>query len=358
MAFIHDWLVTHRGGEKVLEALIGLYPDAPIYTMFYDPKNMPSSITNRQIVFPTGWNYLRKIRKALFPFYPAIIESFNLNDYDLIISTSSCAAKAVLPGVSGKHLCYIHSPMRYLWDQMDAYMAPISKIPLARSIINLMAPWLRLWDVSSCNRVDQFIANSHFVQQRIRRFYNRDSSVIHPPIALDYFKPASNPSRDYFLVAGAFVPYKRIDLAIQACEALGERLIVAGAGPMEKQLRKLSTNRTSWAINPNDNDFRHLLQNAKALIMPGIEDFGMTPVEAIACATPIIAYHRGGALDFVRPGITGVFFEKQEVSSLQSVLNEFNGSEFETAKLTWFANQFSLQSFLAKVQNEIALLME
>jgi glycosyltransferase involved in cell wall biosynthesis len=358
VAFIHDWLVTHRGGEKVLEALLGLYPEAPIYTMFYDPRDLPPSITDRKIIVPQFWNRLRKWRKLLFPLYPAIIESFDLSGYDLVISTSSCAAKAAIPAVHAKHLCYIHSPMRYVWDQMDAYMEPLKSLPGARSVANLIAPWLRLWDVATCNRVDQFVANSRFVQQRVQRYYGRESVVVHPPIALEHLRPNSKPTRDYFLVAGAFVPYKRIDLAIQACESLGQRLIVAGAGPMEKQLRSLGGTKTEWVISPNDNDFRSLLQNAKALIMPGIEDFGMIPVEAIASGTPVVAFRGGGALDFVRPGSTGAFFETQDVSSLRAVLEEFRIGDYDTAKLTWFANQFSLDSFLSKVQNEIALLME
>ncbi|RYZ83435.1 MAG: hypothetical protein EOP04_19960 [Proteobacteria bacterium] len=223
VAYVHDWLVTYRGGEKVLEALLELYPDAPIYTLFYSPAQMPASIQQRVVNVPKWLNRLKPLRKALLPILPAAIEALPLEDYDLVISTSSCVAKGVMIGPYAKHLCYIHSPMRYIWDQRQHYLNRERSFSPKEFLIHLLSQRLRIWDVSSNNQVDSFIANSSFVAKRIERYYARKAKVIHPPVDLERFFPTGNKGQkgDYFLAAGAFVSYKRFDLAIKACEELG-----------------------------------------------------------------------------------------------------------------------------------------
>jgi len=320
VAFVHDWLVTYRGGEKVLDSLIKLYPEAPIYTLFYRPDKMPASIRKRQILVHPLANRLVKVRKALLPFLPAMIESFELTDYDLIISSSSCVAKGVLGGPSTTHLCYLHSPMRYIWDQRQDYLGSLPALPGVSGLAQLMSSWLRQWDVASCPRVDRFIVNSSFVGQRVARYYaRRDVTVIHPPIELERFflarqsKPVLEES--YFLVAGAMVSYKRFDLAISAAKAACKKLVVAGSGPQLGKLKRLAGPEVIFYEAPSNELWDRLMAHAEAFLFCGIEDFGMTAIESLAAGTPVIAAKGGGALDFIEDGKNGRFFKPGVVAS-------------------------------------------
>ncbi len=355
VAYVHDWLVTYRGGEKVLEALLELYPDAPIYTLFYSPSHMPASIRQRTVHVPKWLNHLKPLRKALLPLLPAAIESLPLEGYDLVISTSSCVAKGVLIGPYARHLCYMHSPMRYIWDQRQHYLDRNSSFSLKDFLIHLLSQRLRIWDVSSNHGVDCFIANSSFVSKRITRYYRRDSKVIHPPVDLERFFLHIPPpiKKDYFLVAGAFVSYKRFDLAIEACERLGEPLKVIGSGPDEKRLRKFAGKHTEFVIKPNAEEWVKLFQGAKALLFPGVEDFGITAIEALAANTPLIAFKAGGALDFVEEGRTGTFFEEAKAESLMAAILRFESMRFDSSELETFAKGFSKTSFLEKIRQEL-----
>jgi glycosyltransferase involved in cell wall biosynthesis len=349
VAFVHDWLVTYRGGEKVLEALVQLYPEAPIFTMFYDPKSLPDSLNSRNIIVNPFINRFRKIRKALLPFYPAIVENFELFDYDIVISTSSCVAKGVLVHPNAKHLCYMFSPMRYIWDQRRHYDAEFSSIPGARFFMKLLAPKLRIWDVGSNNGVDEFVAISNFVKSRIKKFYRRDSSIIFPPVEIDALPHEGEKIqnfKEYFVAAGAFVNYKRFDLAIKACINTGKKLVIVGSGPMEASLRRLAGEHCRFVITPTRDHWNELLFGAKAIIFPGTEDFGITPIEALAMKTPIIAHKSGGALDYVVPNKTGEFFMHQNVESLSESLNSFNPHVYDRDYLREYAQQFSTDNFI------------
>ena len=360
VAIVHDWLVSYRGGEKVLEAIASLYPEAPIYTLFYDPNKMPRSIRERCIKYPKSLNILKPIRKALLPFLPAMVESLPLWDYDLIISTSSCVAKGLIPGPYAKHICYLHSPMRYIWDQQDEYLSQFDQIPFIKALIRLASVKLRLWDMVSASRVDRFLVNSSFVSMRVGRYYGRQSQVLYPPIDTKFFEsPEKKPKGGYLLAAGALVHYKRFDLAVHACERLGKKLIIAGKGGMEKKLRRIAGRYTEFEIAPNDDRWRELLQGADGLIFPGVEDFGMIAIEAMACGTPVIAYEKGGALDFIEPSVTGVFFAKQDVSSLMAAIEKFGACEFDTSKIVAFASRFNQdrfkQEFLKEVEKTLSM---
>lgn len=359
VAYVHDWLVTYRGGEKVLEALLELYPEAPVYTLFYSPSAMPESIRRRTVHVPKYLNRLKRLRKALLPFLPAAMEALPLEDYDLVISTSSCVAKGALVGPDAKHLSYVHSPMRYIWDQRRHYLSGKRSFSPKDFLIHVLSQRLRMWDVCSNSRVDRFIANSQFVSRRITRYYGRESRVIHPPVAIERFFPsAESPKSDYFLAAGAFVNYKRFDLAIEACKRLGLKLKIIGDGPEEKRLRSLAGPGIEIIIKPSEGEWVEYFQKAQALLFPGVEDFGITAIEAIAAGTPLIAFKAGGALDFVEEGRTGVFFEEETVESLMSAILRFQKTRFDPAQLREFAQQFSKDVFLEKIRGEISALKD
>ena len=360
VAFVHDWLVTYRGGEKVLAELLKLFPNAPIYTLFYDPDAMPDNINMHPIHLPGNVNRFRKWRKAMLPLLPSLIESFDLSDYDLVISTSSCVAKGVIPGPGAVHVSYIHSPMRYIWDQKKFYLSSLRKIPGIHLAIEILSSYLRSWDYTSNHRVDFFAANSHFVKDRIKRFYNRDATVIHPPVTLNVATAEVSQKLlehrkqkgPYFIIAGAFVSYKRFDLAIKACKLAKARLVIAGSGPEEKNLRTLADGKNcEFFIKPAAEHWQSLLAGAEAFLFPGVEDFGITPVEALALGTPIIAFARGGALDFVTENETGTFFFEQTPEALADTIKAFAKASFDRAKLQAKAESFSREVFIKKFQN-------
>lgn len=360
VAFVHDWLVSWRGGEKVLAALLSLYPDAPIYTLFYDPSQMPGVINSRKVIAPAYLKPIRKLRKLSLPILPNAIEAFDFTGFDLIISTSSCVAKGVKVPTGARHLCYLHSPMRYIWDQQDEYIEGVAHIPGAAAAIRAMTPRLRRWDVESAQRVDRFIVNSTFVGERCREFYNRGSVVIHPPIETLRFTPQPKPTgKDrYLLAAGALVSYKRFDLALAASQQLGRALVVAGSGPMEGQLRKQAGADVRFEIAPSDSRFTQLLAGADALLFPGVEDFGMVAVEAMAAGTPVIAYARGGARDFIVEGKTGLFFHESSGESLAGAILRADETRFDTDYLRAYAQGYSHENFLEKIRTEIDLLCQ
>ncbi len=361
VAFVHDWLVTYRGGEKVLASMLKLFPDAPIYTLYYDPTRMPEVIKSRRIITAPSLRGLNKLRKALLPLYPRIIEMFDFSDYDLIISSSSCVAKGVKHPPQTKHLCYIHSPMRYIWDQQHIYLAPFQQVPVVGALANYCASRLRVWDRKSSSRVDRFVANSTFVQQRVKKYYDRDADVVFPPIQRPPFKGDQYhfPGDDFFLVAGAMVAYKRFDLAIEACRKAKRKLIVAGSGPEEPNLRRLAAySDVDIIVEPDDRRLAQLLTEAKALLFPGVEDFGMIAIEAMACGTPVIAFAEGGARDFVTPGKTGEFFAVADANSLAAVLKNFDKTKYDRKYLRRFAAEFNEEHFLNNIRKQVNLVLE
>ncbi|MCX6118909.1 MAG: glycosyltransferase [Proteobacteria bacterium] len=354
VAFVHDWLVTWRGGEKVLEALTTLYPDAPIYTLFYDSSKVPESFKRKMIIAHPLANRLKPFRKALLPILPVWMESFSLEKYDLIISTSSCVAKGAMVGPHTKHVCYIHSPMRYVWDQRDEYLGRVRRMPFFGTLIEIGCSILRLWDITSAVRVNQFIANSRFVKLRVKKYYGHDAVVVHPPIDTERFRPSDGTiKQDYFLAAGAFVNYKRFDLAINACERLGIKLVVAGAGPELSKLKSLAGKNTTIVVAPDSDKWVDLLQGAKGFIFPGVEDFGMVAVEAMAAGTPVIALKEGGALDFVIDGTTGLFFAEANVDSLVEALKKFDDFKWSVEALMRHAEAFSYDNFMKNIRRHI-----
>lgn len=315
VAIVHYWLVGMRGGERVVERLLHLFPDADIFTNVYDPRKTSATLNKAQINagFVDRLPFAKRLYQYYLPLMPMALEGFDLGDYDLVISSESGPAKGVITRPDAMHLCYCHSPMRYLWDHYHQYRTESS--PLARAAMPLMYNQLRQWDVTSSARVDHFVANSSFVQQRILKFWRRDSEIIHPPVDTSHFI-RSDSIDDNYLWVGQMVPYKRPDLAVEAFNANGLPLTMVGTGSMLKKLRAVAEPNITFIDRLDFASLKRAYARCKAFIMTAEEDFGITPVECMASGRPVIAFGRGGARDSVVPGVTGIFFEEQTPHSL------------------------------------------
>lgn len=354
VAIVHYWLVTMRGGEKVLESLCEMFPEADIYTNVYNPDKISDSI-KKHTVYTTKVNsypFAKRLYQKYMPFMPKALMELDLTGYDLIISSESGPAKGVVPNPDAYHVCYCHTPMRYLWDMYHEYFRKSKAV--VRFFMKKMIPGLRQWDVMSSNLVDCFVANSHFVQSRIRRYYNRNAEVVYPPCAIEKYIDNPRNEKDYYLFFGQLVGYKRADLAIEACIKAGKKLVVVGDGSSKSARKYAKTGRITFTGRVPDKEVARYLSEAKALIFPGIEDFGIIPVEANAAGCPVIAYKKGGAFDSISEGKTGIFFEEQTVDSLVEAINRFEALPSDTfADRTVFTNhvqQFSEKAFREKMQ--------
>ncbi|MEC9434604.1 MAG: glycosyltransferase [Pseudomonadota bacterium] len=353
VAIIHYWLVGMRGGERVLEQLCLMFPDADIYTHVADPEKL-SPLLRRHKITETFIGRLpgaKKHYQKYLALMPRALESLDLTGYDLVISSESGPAKGVIPPPDTAHVCYCHSPMRYIWDQYHAYRDGLS-LPM-KLAFSWLAPRLRTWDVISSNRVDQYVANSSFVAQRIRRCWRRDSVVVHPPVDLEAYQPAPLPGPDApYLFLSELVPYKRADLAIEACAKLGRRLQVVGSGPEMERLKAMAPAGVEFLGRVPDERMRALYQSSRALLFPGVEDFGIVPLEAMACGRPVLAYGRGGALDTVVDGETGLLFHEQSAAALADCIARFEAElelGLDPARLAAHAGRFGEATFRANM---------
>ena len=323
-AIVHYWLVNMRGGEKVIEALLEMFPQADIFTHVYNPKAFSAPIKDRR-VFTSRINRLplaKKFYQLYMPLMPKALMDFDLQNYDLVISSESGPAKGVVPNPSAFHICYCHSPMRYLWDMYHEYFKGTNTI--VRFFMKRLIPELRNWDISSANLVDCFVTNSSYVAKRVKRYYNRESVIVHPPVNIEKFLTQKRNPKDYYLFFGQLTGYKRADLAINACIKSGRKLIVAGSGAKKKDIKKYEkTGFVTFKGKVSDNDACGLFAGARALLFPGIEDFGIIPVEANAAGCPVIAYRDGGVLDSIKEGVTGLFFDEQTTDSLIQAMEKF-----------------------------------
>jgi glycosyltransferase involved in cell wall biosynthesis len=325
-AIVHYWLVNMRGGEKVVEALCRLLPDADIFTLFYDPSRVSETIRSRRVT-ASFLNPLRRHYRSLLPLMPLALEHFDLRGYDLIVSSESGPAKGVLAPSSARHVCYCHTPMRYLWDLYPAYLHEWTTSAWKRALMAPVANYLRMWDASTAVRVDQFIANSRNVAQRIRRSYGRESRVIYPPVAVETFY--WNEPEDYYLIVSELVAYKRIDTAVRLFSKTGRRLRIVGQGPEYRALRNEARDNVEFCGRVSGKELRELYARCRAFIMPGEEDFGMTCVEALASGKPVIALGRGGALESVSASepVAGVFYDAPEESQLAAAIEKLERME-------------------------------
>jgi glycosyltransferase involved in cell wall biosynthesis len=347
VAIVHYWLVGMRGGEKVLEDFCLMYPDADIFTHVYIPEKT-SALINRHNVTMTFIGRLpfaRRLYQQYLLLMPFALESLDLSPYDLVISSESGPAKGVITHPNALHVCYCHSPMRYLWDQYHTYRSRSGL--MTRVVMSLTMPLLRIWDVASAARVDHFAANSSFIARRIQKAYRRDSTVIFPPVDLEAFTVTAQPTLDYFFCIGQLVPYKRMDLAVTVCSRLGLRLIVAGSGSELDRLKAIAGPTIEFRAWVSDGELRGLYQNCRALLFPGEEDFGIVPLETMASGRPVIAYKSGGALDTVVAGKTGIFFNQQTEADLIDAIAQFEVLEgtFDARTIREHAASFSRESF-------------
>lgn len=354
VALVHDWLTGQRGGEKVLEVLAEIFPEAPIYTLFHFRGSQIEEIEKRNIQtsFLQKLPLLENKYRFYLPLFPLAAELFDLQDFDLVISSSHCVAKGVIPHPDALHICYVHSPVRYAWNQYFSYFSPQRLSFFSRLFIPPVIHYLRLWDESASHRVDCFIANSKNVARRIEKYYRRQAEVIHPPVDTQFFKIGEEGNqKDYYLIVSALVPYKRIDLAIEAFNQKSIPLRIVGQGPDYKKLKKRARSNILFLGSLRPQDLLKAYQSATVLILPGEEDFGITSLEAQACGIPVIAYGRGGATETVIPGKTGLFFQALQVECLLEALDKFQGIEFNKTNIRANAMNFSRQNFKEKLSS-------
>lgn len=348
VAIIHYWLVKMRGGEKVLEAILDLFPDADVFTHVVDRGNISGKINAHLI--RTTWiakiPFAKRYYTSLLPAMPLALENIDLTGYDLVISSESGPAKGIIPAPDALHICYCHSPMRYCWDHYHHYLHDAGLFK--RLFMPLIFHRLRQWDVSTAARVDYFVANSSHVAARIHKYYRRNSVVVHPPVDIAEFSQVRQQVRgDFYLLAGELVSYKRADIAIEAFNRSGRKLLVIGEGAKLKQLRQKAKSNINFAGRVSGEELRKSMSACRALIFPGEEDFGIIPVEAMAAGAPVIAYGRGGARDTVVEEVTGLFFDEQTAESLETAVTRFEAIEnkFSRETIAQHASGFSRDRF-------------
>jgi glycosyltransferase involved in cell wall biosynthesis len=351
VAIVHYWLLNMRGGEKVLEALCRMLPGAHLFTLFYEPDAVSSFLKSHRIT-TSFLNPLRRWHRTLLPLMPAALEALDLRGYDLVISSESGPAKGVIVPTSARHICYCHSPMRYLWDLYPDYLHDWTPSRWKRTAMIPISTVLRTWDYATAARVDRFAANSESVRTRIWRAWRREADVVYPPVPVESF--GYKHPEDYYLLVGEMVPYKRFDLAIRWSSQTGRRLRIVGEGPEYRRLRRLAGENAEFCGRVSDSELRDLYARCRALILPGEEDFGMTAVEAIASGKSVIALGRGGAVEAAGPH--GFYFPEPSVEALSAAAESFEAHEasIRPVELMQFASRFSESEFRRRMAAVLA----
>ncbi len=359
IAIVHDWLNQFGGAEQVLEALKELFPEAPVYTSIYDPGSMPATYRSWDIrtSFMQRLPGVTRHHQWYLVLYPLAFESLDLSEYDLVISNKSGFCHGVITAPEALHVCYCLTPTRFVW-MYEAYRQREELGQWANAILRLLIPWLRLWDQVAANRVDRFVSISRTIQQRVRKFYRRESEIIYPPVDTERFRPSGQPAGDYFFIVSRLVPYKRIDIAVEAFTQLGLPLWIAGDGRDRPALERRAGPNVRFLGRVSDEELVSLLQGCRAFIFPGLEDFGIAPLEAMACGRPVIAYAGGGALDTVIEGETGLFFREQTAEALAQAVQRFDPADFDPARCRARAEQFSRAEFQGQLRAYIQTALE
>jgi glycosyltransferase involved in cell wall biosynthesis len=354
VALVHDWLTGMRGGEKCLEVLCELFPDAPIYTLLHNTGAMSPLIESKKIVtsFIDSLPKKKEKYRSYLPLFPVAMEQFDFSEFDLVISTSHAVAKNAKVRSDALHICYCHTPMRYVWEMYDQYFGKEHAGVVTRAAMTMIRPFLRTWDVRTANRVHYYIANSENVRNRIQRYYKRDAAVIFPPVDTEQFT-LSTTDEGYYLMVTAMVPYKRVDLAIDVFNRTGEKLLIVGKGTETKKLQTMSKSNIEFLGWKSDEELALLYRGCKALIFPGEEDFGIVPLEAMATGKPVVAFGKGGALETVIEGKTGVFFNEQTSDALSSALIALKAITFNPDAIRAHALQFSRRHYKQKMKDFI-----
>lgn len=355
VAIVHYWFIAKRGGEKVIDAFAEMFPDADIFTHVVDPEKLSPTLAHRTIktTFVAKLPFARRFYQKYLPFMPMALEQLDLSEYDLVISSESGPAKGVIPSPDALHICYCHSPMRYIWNMYTQYWRNAGF--LTRLLMPPLTHRIRMWDVTTAARVDVFAANSSNVARRIRKYYRRDSVVICPPVDVKAFEPVGESELgDYYLMVGELVRYKRPDLAVEAFNASGRRLVVIGGGELESELRRMAKPNVSILGEQPFDALRHHYARCKALIFPGEEDFGIVPLEAMASGRPVIAFGKGGALETVVEGETGVFFDEQSVEAINAAVEALERTPLAPEDCVKRARSFSKERFQKEIADLIA----
>jgi glycosyltransferase involved in cell wall biosynthesis len=356
-AVVHDWLNGMRGGEKVLEEILPLVPDPTIFTLFHVPGSVSQAIER----FPIRASFLNRLPlsrrgyRNYLPFFSSAVEGFDLSGFDLVVSSSHCVAKGAIAPQGAPHLCYCHTPVRYAWDQLDTYFpkaAPLS------SLKRRVALRLREWDRTTAGRPTRYLANSAAVAERIRRHYGRTAAICHPPVDVSFFTPGPGARRDFLLAVGALVPYKRFGEAVAAARSLGRRLVIVGRGPEERRLRARAGPSVETLADQTPEELRDLYRTCAAYVQPGEEDFGIAAVEALACGAPVVALARGGVLDIVEDGKTGVLFSEEGAGGLAAAVRRSASMAFDPTVLRTSALRFSPERFREGFGRALAELAE
>jgi glycosyltransferase involved in cell wall biosynthesis len=368
VALVHHWFVSFAGGERVVDTIAGMFPSADIFTLFLDQKKLSPALRGRKITtsFLDRIPGARKVHRHCLPLYPLAAEMLDLSGYDLVITSDSGPMKGVITDLDATHICYCHSPMRYLWDGYSAYRRDMSSI--SKFVFELTSHYVRNWDYLAAQRVDHFIANSRYVARRIHKYYRRQSTIIHPPIDTSRSYLA-NSHDDYYLAVGRLVPYKRTDVLIGACQKLGRKLVIVGDGPEMERLKKSAGKNVEFVGEAADEQLREIYARCRALLFAADEDFGMVPLEAQSYGRPVIAYGKGGSLETVIGAdgsavrqkasrgelITGIFFERQSADSLANALLAFESCEhlFVPEDIQSHARRFDTSVFVERLNNYI-----
>jgi glycosyltransferase involved in cell wall biosynthesis len=372
VAIVHHWFISRAGGERVVTKIASLFPDADVFTLFLDKQKLPPPLNNHKITtsFLEKIPAVRRAHRHFLPLYPLAVEMLNLSGYDLVITSDSGPMKGVLTDPHSTHICYCHSPMRYLWDGHSAYHRKMS--PVTQTIFRIASHYVRNWDYYAAQRVDHFIANSRYVASRIRKYYRRDSTVIHPPIDTSQGFLAGK-HEDYYLAVGRLVPYKRTDVLMDACSKLGRKLVIAGDGPEMKSLLKKSAQNVEFLGEVDEPQLRNVYAQCRALLFAADEDFGMVPLEAQSYGRPVIAFGKGGSLETVRGSytpiaakkydgdfpFTGLFFREQTADSLANAIISFESCEevFLPQHIQSHARTFDTSIFLGRLRHYISSVM-
>ncbi len=354
VALVHDYLTQYGGAERVLAELCLMFPNAPIYTLFYDEKKTGRVFSDRVIYT----SFLQKIPKIVYIYrfitflMPISIEQFDLSNYDIVVSSSASFGKGVITREYTDHICYCHTPTRFLWGNYKNIMGTSLYPRFISWIVPIFLPYLRIWDNQRTKNIDYFICNSENIKNKIKRYYNRDSEVVYPPVNTNKFKIGIK--KNYFLIVGRMLPYKKFDIAIDACNQLKIPLMVVGDGPEYKKLKNIAGPTIKFLGKVSDEKLVALYSHTKALIAPQEEDFGISSVESLASGSPVISYKAGGALEYIRDGENGIFFSNQNPDSLKEALLKFDKVNFDSEKIKRTADKFDRQNFHRKFLNIVS----
>lgn len=359
IALVHDYLTQQGGAENVFKIFTEIFPNAPIYTFFYDYKKFQDILAGKKIYH----SFLQKIPliakhyRWTLPLMPRITESFDFSSYDIVLSNTSAFAKGIITGNNTKHICYCHTPTRYLWIDSEEYVKELKYNNFIKRAIPPLLKNLRQWDKKAAGRVDKYLTNSLEVQKRIKKYYNRDSQVIYPPVNVDDYYLSNNveldPAKGYYLIGGRLVAYKRYDMAVKSFSRMGIKLKVFGDGPEEKKLKKMARSNIEFLGRTSEKQKRELMSKCIAFIHPQIEDFGITPVETMAAGRPVIAYGVGGVKESVIDGVTGEFFSEQTWESLAETVIKFKPEKFDPQKIKAQAEKFGVERFKGEIREAV-----